>query len=62
MPRVGRSKDAELMSDEEVLGRCREIARVFRHVEDLLASENLGTYSHVITRAVALLRDQKQRR
>ncbi len=57
LPRVGRSKDASLMSDEEVLGRCHEIARVFRHVEDLLASENLGTYGHVITRAVALLRD-----
>jgi DNA helicase-2/ATP-dependent DNA helicase PcrA len=58
LPRVGRSKDAKLMSDEEVLGRCHEIARVFRHVEQKLASENLGTYGHVITRAVGLLRDQ----
>ena len=58
LPRVGHSKDAQLMSDQEVLGRCREIARVFRYVEDLLGKENLGTYSHVITRAVALLRDQ----
>ena len=59
MPRVGRSKDAALMSDEEVLGRCREIARVFRYVEELLASENLGTYGHVITRTVAMLRNKK---
>ncbi len=57
LPRVGRSKDAEMMSDEEVLGRCREIARVFRYVEEMLASENLGTYGHVISRAIALLRD-----
>jgi|HubBroStandDraft_4_1064222.scaffolds.fasta_scaffold01366_4 DNA helicase-2/ATP-dependent DNA helicase PcrA len=57
LPRVSRSKDASLMSDEEVLGRCHEIARVFRYVEDLLASENLGTYGHVITRAVTLLGD-----
>jgi DNA helicase-2/ATP-dependent DNA helicase PcrA len=59
LQRVGRSKDAASMSDEEVLGRCREIARVFRYVEKLLTSENLGTYSHVITRAVAVLRDRK---
>ena len=58
LPRVGHSKDAELMSDEEILGRCHEIARVFRYVEQMLARENLGTYSHVITRAVALLRNQ----
>jgi DNA helicase-2/ATP-dependent DNA helicase PcrA len=59
LPRVGHSKQAESMSDDEILGRCHEIARVFRYAEDLLASENLGTYSHVITRAIALLRDQK---
>ena len=58
LPRVGHSKDAELMSAEEILGRCHEIARVFRYAEQLLASENLGTYSHVITRAIALLRNQ----
>jgi ATP-dependent DNA helicase UvrD/PcrA len=58
-PRVGRSKDADLMSESEILGRCHEIARVFRYTEELLARENLGTYSHVITRAIALLRDPK---
>jgi ATP-dependent DNA helicase UvrD/PcrA len=57
LPRVSRSKDAEAMPEDEVLGRCREIARVFRYVEDMLTAENLGTYSHVITRAVGLLRD-----
>jgi DNA helicase II / ATP-dependent DNA helicase PcrA len=56
LPRVSRSKDAESMPEDEVLGRCREIARVFRYVEDMLAAEKLGTFSHVITRAVALLR------
>lgn len=59
MPRVVPSKDADLMSDEEVLGRCREIARVFRQVETLLATDELGTYSHVITRTVAMLRNKK---
>ena len=58
LPRVGHSKQAESMPDDEILGRCHEIARVFRYAEDLLASENLGTYSHVITRAIVLLRDQ----
>jgi DNA helicase-2/ATP-dependent DNA helicase PcrA len=32
---------------------------VFRFVENLLAAEGLGTYSHVITRAIQLLRDPK---
>ena len=57
LPRVSRSKDAKSLSEEDVLGRCREIARVFRYAEQMLARENLGTYSHVITRAIALLRD-----
>ncbi|MGA9647681.1 MAG: ATP-dependent DNA helicase [Candidatus Korobacteraceae bacterium] len=55
LPRVGKSKDAETMLDEEVLDRCREIARVFRYVEDLLKQEGLGTFGHIITRAVDLL-------
>ena len=57
LPRVSRGTHAEAMPAEEVLGRCREIARVFRYVEGMLAAENLGTYSHVITRSVALMRD-----
>ena len=58
LPRVSRSKDAESMPEAEVVGRCREIARVFRQVEEMLTSENLGTYNHVITRAIGLLHDQ----
>jgi DNA helicase II / ATP-dependent DNA helicase PcrA len=57
LPRVSQSKKAAAMSDDEILGRCREIARVFRQVEEMLAAENLGTYNHVITRAIELLRD-----
>ena len=55
LPRVGKSKDAESMAREEVLERCREIARVFHYVEDLLKQEGLGTFGHIITRAVDLL-------
>jgi DNA helicase-2/ATP-dependent DNA helicase PcrA len=60
LPRVSQSKNAADMSREEILGRCREIARVFHHVEDKLATENLGTYNHVITRAIQMLRDPAQ--
>ena len=53
IPRVVKSKTP--LSDEEVLGRCREIARVYATVERWLAEENLGTFSHMITRAHRLL-------
>ena len=53
IPRVVKSKTA--LDDEEVLGRCREIARVFSTVERWLEEENLGTFSHMITRAHAVL-------
>ena len=56
VPRVSRSKEAETLSDEEVLGRCREIANVFARVEAMLGEENLGTFGHMITRAYELLR------
>src|SRR5271166_5130888 len=55
LPRVARSKDAESMQQEEVLGRCHEIARAFRYTEDLLKQEGLGTFGHIITRAVEML-------
>lgn len=55
LPRVAKSKDADLMPREEVLGRCHEIARAFRYKEDLLKQEGLGTFGHLITRAVDLL-------
>ena len=53
IPRVAKSKN--VLDDAEVLGRCREIARVFTTMERWLQEENLGTFSHMITRAHALL-------
>jgi len=58
MPRVAKSKNA--LEDEEILGRCREIARVFSTLERWLQEENLGTFSHMITRAHALLNADEQ--
>ena len=58
VPRVAKSKNE--LSKEEVLGRCREIARVFETVERWLREDNLGTFSHMIVRAHALLhRDEE---
>src|SRR5581483_8860945 len=57
VPRVTKSKDADQITDEEVVGRCREIASVFATVERMLAEQNLGTFGHMITRAYDLLRD-----
>ncbi len=53
--RVTKSKDAVSLSDEEVLGRCREIAQVFTTVERMLADDNLGSFGHMITHAHTLL-------
>jgi DNA helicase II / ATP-dependent DNA helicase PcrA len=53
IPRVAKSSND--LDDAEVLGRCREIARVFTSTESWLTEENLGTFSHMITRANALL-------
>lgn len=53
LPRVAKSKSE--LDDAEILGRCREIARVFATMERWLQEENLGTFSHMITRAQALL-------
>ena len=55
LPRVGKSKDAGAMPHEEVFDRCREIARVFHYVKDLLKQEGLGTFGHIMTRGVDLL-------
>jgi DNA helicase-2/ATP-dependent DNA helicase PcrA len=55
LQRVIGSKDAPAISEAEVLDRCREIARAFHFVEDLLVQEGLGTFGHIITRAVDLL-------
>ena len=53
IPRVGKSKDQ--IGDEEVLGRCREISRVYSTLENWLLERNWGSFSHMITRAYALL-------
>ena len=53
VPRVAKSKDQ--LSGAEVIGRCQEIARVFAATEDWLREDNLGTFSHMITRAHEML-------
>ena len=55
IPRVTKSKDIDEISDEEALGRCREIAFVFETVERMLKQRNLGTFSHMILGANDLL-------
>jgi DNA helicase-2/ATP-dependent DNA helicase PcrA len=59
-PRVSKSKDADALSDEEVIGRCREIASVFATVEGMLRQDNLGTFGHMITQAHALLEENAE--
>lgn len=57
LPRVSKSKEAGELSREEVLVRCREIARAYRAVEEMLRKDNLGTFGHQIEGAVRLLRE-----
>ena len=59
LPRMAKSKDALAMSDEEILGRCREVAGAFRFAEKLLQDEGLGTFGHIMTRAVDVLTRRK---
>jgi DNA helicase-2/ATP-dependent DNA helicase PcrA len=58
IPRVAKS--SAVLDESEVLGRCREIARVFSTVERWLEEENLGTFSHMIVRAHALLHNDEK--
>jgi DNA helicase II / ATP-dependent DNA helicase PcrA len=55
IPRVSKSKDASGLSDEDVLGRCREISGVFSATEKMMREKNLGTFAHMITHAHDLL-------
>jgi ATP-dependent DNA helicase UvrD/PcrA len=55
VPRVCKSKQAGELTDEDALGRCREIAFVFEAVERMLRNNNLGTFGHQILRANHLL-------
>lgn len=57
IPRVAKSKN--VLPESEVVGRCREIARVFATMEQWLREDNLGTFSHMITRAYELLRNEE---
>jgi DNA helicase-2/ATP-dependent DNA helicase PcrA len=56
--RVVKSKDSEAISDEEALARCREISEAYAKVDTWLPDEGLGTFGHMITRAVDLLETQ----
>ena len=56
LPRVAKAKKQADLEDAEILERCREIARVFAAVEDMLREKNLGTFGHMITRAYQLLK------
>jgi DNA helicase-2/ATP-dependent DNA helicase PcrA len=58
IPRVAKSKN--ILDEAEALGRCREISRVFATVERWLKEDNLGTFSHMIVRAHALLQNDAQ--
>jgi DNA helicase-2/ATP-dependent DNA helicase PcrA len=62
LPRVTGSKLAADMSRDEILERCEEVANVFQRVEEMLASETLGTFAHMITRALKLLRSDERLR
>jgi DNA helicase-2/ATP-dependent DNA helicase PcrA len=57
LPRVTSSKKQTELEDVEILERCREIARVFATVENILREKNLGTFGHMITKAYQLLKD-----
>jgi DNA helicase-2/ATP-dependent DNA helicase PcrA len=59
-PRVSKSKDAQDLTAEEALGRCREIAFVFETVERMLREGNLGTFGHQILRAYQLLTEDSR--
>ncbi|MGE0405387.1 MAG: ATP-dependent helicase [Candidatus Korobacteraceae bacterium] len=55
-PRVVRSKDFKDISQQELIARCREIAAVYSRVEQMLREDRLGTFGHMILRAVQLLK------
>ena len=59
LPRVTKSKHADDITDDEILGRCREIAHVFATAERLLRERNLGTFGHMIVDAHRLLSENQ---
>ena len=60
LPRVAKSKQAHEISEEEAIGRCREIASVFETVERMLRERNLGTFGHMILGANRLLSENTE--
>jgi DNA helicase-2/ATP-dependent DNA helicase PcrA len=56
LPRVGYTDKRELPSREETIARCREIARVFYKVENMLAEQNVGSFGSLIVRTARLFR------
>ncbi len=60
LPRNCKSKDIEALGPEEILGRWREIARVYSNAMRLLEEENLGTFGMQISGAVRLLQADPQ--
>jgi len=59
-PRVAKKKQAETMSREDVLERCREISAIFTAVEELLAQNRLLTFGALVSRATSLLRSDAE--
>jgi DNA helicase II / ATP-dependent DNA helicase PcrA len=57
LPRVTSSKKQKDLEDGEILERCREIARAFTTVENMLQEKTLGTFGHMITKAHELLKN-----
>ena len=60
LPRVTKSKHSDEIGDDEILGRCREIAHVFETAERLLRERNLGTFGHMIVGAHQLLSEDPE--
>jgi DNA helicase II / ATP-dependent DNA helicase PcrA len=60
LPRVAKSKKSAEISDEEALGRCREIAFVFASVERMLLENKLGTFGHQILGACKLFQEDPE--
>ena len=57
VPRVVTSKQLGEVPQTELVARCREIAAVYSRVEQMLRDDGLGTFGHMILRAVQLLKN-----
>src|SRR6185312_8349114 len=55
VPRVHKSKKTKELTENEIRGRCHELAFVFETVERMLSENNFGTFGHMILRAHQLL-------